>query len=473
MDTLINDLQQIIPFITVVLTSLIVLVVEARKSTLQVISAIITVAGLIVSVITALATVPQNREILYGMLYVGSFGNYISIVIAFIGIFAVALSVQYYPKFQYNRGEFYSLLLFAVQGMMLLSYANDLIIVFLAIELLSVPLYALSGLFRTNERSIEAALKYFLLGAFSTGFLLFGIALIYGATGTTTITQLERIASAIITKPLFLTGCTLLIVGILFKLAAVPFHMWAPDAYEGAPTPVTGFMAAGVKVAVFALFALLTLKIFGYSKNIGDAMAIISALSMIIGNILAIAQKNIKRMMAYSSIAHVGYILTGIAAMNREGAVGAMYYSIIYAMMTIGVFAVIAWNENTSESTLSLDSYNGFSVCQPYIAAVMAAFMFAFAGVPPFAGFFGKYSVFLAAVKANMVWLAVVGVITSVISAYYYLRIVVLMYFREGEQSVTEKPTILTFAILSITTILVLATGIFPSLILNSLISVF
>jgi NADH-quinone oxidoreductase subunit N len=351
----------------------------------------------------------------------------------------------------------------------LIASANDLIIIFLGIELMSVCLYVLAGFMRTKDRANEAALKYFLLGAFATGFLLYGIALIYGTVGNTNLTIIKNVFAIVSTNTLFVIGAGLLLIGLAFKAAIVPFHMWAPDVYEGSPTPVTAFMSTGAKAAAFAAFITIFVRTFDFLGGpVNELLAILAAASMILGNVVAIAQTNIKRMLAYSSIAHAGYMLVGIATGTLEGQVGVMFYLVAYALMNIGAFAIISFVEREDDQNLLLDHYAGLSHSQPMLAGLMAIFMFALAGVPPFAGFFGKYYVFFAAIKSKMTWLAIVGVLTSLVSAYYYLRIVVLMFFREGQADIVVQPTRIVLLMVMICALLVLLLGLFPSLIIQT-----
>jgi len=263
---------------------------------------------------------------------------------------------------------------------------------------------------------------------------------------------------------MFVIGVALMIVAFSFKVAAVPFHMWAPDVYEGAPTPVTGFMATGAKAAAFAVFVVVFDRTLGFSGGkLNLVIAMIAAASMILGNVLAIAQTNVKRMLAYSSIAHAGYMLSGVAAANTEGQSGVLFYLIAYLFMNLGAFGIVGIMEGEDEKNLSIDDYAGLSTQRPVLAMLMAVFMFSLAGVPPFGGFFGKYYVFLAAVKANMTWLAVVGVLTSLVSAYYYLRLVVLMYFRDGKADVPMKPSFAAMVAVCVSALLILQLGLYPS----------
>ena len=367
-----------------------------------------------------------------------------------------------------HRGEFYILLIFATSGMMLMAGALDLITVFLGIELMSVSLYVLAGFMRKKERSNESALKYFLLGAFATGFLLYGIALIYGISGTTNLLRIHDAFPELMGNSLFVIGCGLILIALAFKVSAVPFHMWAPDVYEGAPTPVTGFMSTAAKAAAFSTFVLLFVRIFSISgTSLSQILAFVSAATMIVGNVTAIAQTSIKRMLAYSSIAHAGYMLSGVAAANTEGETGVLFYLLAYTFMNVGAFGIVSWIEGIDDKKLTLDDYAGLGARRPVVAVLMAIFMFSLAGIPPFAGFFGKYYVFLAAVKAEMTWLAIIGVLTSLVSAYYYLRIVVLMYFRDGEADVDSQVPLPALIAVVIAAVLVLALGLYPSLVVD------
>jgi len=310
----------------------------------------------------------------------------------------------------------------------------DLIVLFLGLEVLSLALYILAGFIRGWTPGQESALKYFILGSFSLGFLVYGTALVYGATGTTSFAKLsQQLANAaILDSPVLLVGVGLLLVGFAFKLAFVPFHMWKPDVYEGAPTAVTAFMAVGTKAAIFAaLVRLLATALPALQPQWGVILWALAMLTMVVGNIAAIAQSNIKRMLAYSSIAHAGYVLVAVVASNAAGWMGAVFYLAAYTFMNLGAFAVVAaWGEG-AEKNLDLGDYAGLAARKPLLAAAMATFMLALAGVPPTAGFMAKLYVFSAAVQGGLIDLALVGVLTSAIAAYYYLRVIVIMYMRE------------------------------------------
>ena len=371
-----------------------------------------------------------------GTVATGGFANYCAIVYASAGALSVLLSTDYLRKTGIAFGEYYALLMIAVLGMMLMGAALDLVVFFLGLETMSIAFYVLAAFARSQGTSNESGLKYFLLGAFATGFLLYGIALVYGTTGTTSIPLIRDKAPSLIGTPVFTIGLALILIGLLFKIAAVPFHMWAPDVYEGAPTPVSGFMATGGKAAAFAAFLVLFRpEVLGGEKGLRDVIAVVAAASMIFGNVVAIAQSSIKRMLAYSSIAHAGYILVGVVAANATGANGVLFYLMAYTVMNIGAFGVLAMVENGAGENLHFEDYAGLSAQAPVLSLMMALFMFSLAGVPPFAGFFGKYYVFAGAIQAGYTWLAIVGVLMSVVSAYYYLRLVVMMYFTAASAS--------------------------------------
>lgn len=386
-----------------------------------------------------------------GMIFADGFSAFLDIVFLFTAALTILLALNYLPRTGIERGEFYTLLLFTVSGMMLMAQAADLIVVFLALELLSIPLYILSGFARPRLASEESAMKYFLLGAFASGFLVYGIALAYGATGTTNLAQiLAAVQAGKATTGLLLSGAGLILVGLAFKVAAVPFHMWTPDVYEGAPSVVTAFMSIGAKAAGFA--ALLRVFVTAFPTLAPQWMlitAIISALTMTLGNFAAIAQSNIKRMLAYSSIAHAGYILMGLVAAGSAKAgvsdfsVGAsIFYLLAYAFTNLGTWAVVIAVERAEGAGLALDDYAGLGARRPGLALAMALFMLSLTGLPPTVGFIAKFYIFRATLDAGYLWLALIGVVTSLVSAYYYLRVVIIMYMREGEGETLINPAL-------------------------------
>jgi len=340
-------------------------------------------------------------------------------------------------------------LMFSVSGMMLMSMAADLIVVFLALELLSIPLYVLAGFARPKPDSEEAALKYFLLGAFAGGFVVYGVALAFGATGSTGLNEIMvavNAGTADIT--LLLIGAALILVGLGFKVAAVPFQMWTPDVYHGAPTAVTAFMAVGAKAAGFAaLLRIFVAALPSLYIELVPVLWMLAALTMIIGNVVAIAQSHIKRMLAYSSIAHAGYIFMALVTFGQKQVAGdavaaALFYLLAYAVTNFGAWAVVIAMEKAEGKGLQLDDYAGLGNKYPGLAAAMLVFMLSFTGVPPTLGFVGKFFLFRIVVESGFIWLAVVGIITSLISAFYYLRVLVIMYMREGEPE-AERPWLL------------------------------
>jgi NADH-quinone oxidoreductase subunit N len=392
-------------------------------------------------------------------------------VIFFINvILSVLISIKYIAVERVNYGEYYSLILFSTIGMMIMASAGDLIVLYLGLELMALSTYVLAGFIRHDIKSNEAALKYFLLGAFSSAFLLYGISIIYGLTGTTNI---KAISLFINEKGLagnlsLLLSVIFFVVAFGFKIAAAPFHMWAPDVYEGAPTSITAFMSVGPKAAGFAVLGRVFMVAFASVKVDWAAILIpLSILTMAVGNIVALSQTNIKRMLAYSSIAHAGYALLGIIAANNAGLSSMMNYLMIYAFMNIGAFAVIIMLRSEGFRGDSIYDYEGLSKTHPLAAALMLIFMFSLTGIPPTAGFIGKLYLFMSAVNAGYTWLVVVAVIFSAISAYFYLRIVMYMYMREPKVAVrlTSSPGI--DVALGITTVAVLLIGVLPSFLLE------
>lgn len=385
---------------------------------------------------------------------------------------AVLISDHYMVKEECNHGELYPLILFATAGMMLMASGTDLMTIFLGLEVLSVSLYVLAGFNRSDIKSNEAGLKYFLLGAFSTGFLLYGMALTYGATGTTKIAKIAAVAAmdgALAGNPMFVVGMLLMAVGFSFKIAAAPFHMWTPDVYEGAPTPMTAFMSAGPKAAGFAAFIrVLVVAMPTLKADWSDLLWILAVLTMTVGNIIALSQNNIKRMLAYSSIAHAGYALVGFTAGNGEGTAGILFYMLSYAFMNIGAFAIIILVGKKGEPNNNVEDYAGFGVKHPVLAMIMALFLFSLAGMPPTAGFVGKFYLFSAALKSGYVWLVVIGVLNSAASVYYYLRVMVYMYMKDPVEEfdwMKLSPAIL--ASIAISVVGVIVPGVVPSIILQ------
>jgi NADH-quinone oxidoreductase subunit N len=375
----------------------------------------------------------------FNLVVADNFGLFVTGILVVVGLLSLALSGPTLDREQLPRGEYYSLMLFALAGMMLMATASDLLVIFLALEVLSLAVYVLTGIRRESPTSTEAAFKYFLLGAFSSAFFLYGIAFTYGLTGSTRLDRIGRLiaAQAMSPTPLQLVAVGLLLVGFGFKVAAVPFHMWTPDAYEGAPSAVTGFMSTGVKAAAFAAFARVFLSAFEPLRSEwAGVLWVVSAATMILGTVVAVAQSNVKRMLAYSSIAHGGYILLALLAANDVGKAALLFYLLTYAITNLGAFGVIGLMETAAEANDSVQAYAGLWASHPSLAALMAIFLLSLGGFPPFAGFVAKWYVFSAAVKSGYIGLAIIGVLTSVVSVFFYLRIVVMMFMTPSEQPV-------------------------------------
>lgn len=372
------------------------------------------------------------------------FAHAFSAVITLATTLAILSAPKYLKLRRVHLAEYYALILFSVSGMVLFAAAEELIMLFLALETMSLPVYCLVAFTRTNVYSTEASMKYFLIGAFATGFLVYGVALLYGAAGTGNIADLRRGFDQ--SPGLFYAGMSLLLVGFFFKIGAVPFHMWTPDAYEGAPTPVTTFMAEAVKAAPFGGMIKVLFVGFGFEEamHVWQPVLIgIAVITMTVGNLTALIQDDIKRMMGYSSIAHSGYILVGIAAAaqlhSAEALSTVLYYLFIYVLMNAGAFGILILFSHRDKDANAMDDLVGLGKARPWAAALMTIYMLSLAGMPPLAGFFGKFYIFSYAVKAKMIPLVIIAVLNSVVSAYYYLKVIVSMYFRDSAEGV-EKP---------------------------------
>jgi NADH-quinone oxidoreductase subunit N len=396
----------------------------------------------LVAVVVALASlywgIGKETSAFSGMVRADPFSFFFKVMITIIALLTILASLAYAKREGIGFGEYYVLVLFAAVGMMLMASGVNLLIIFLGLEVMSISIYVLAGIMRDDTRSVEAAFKYFLLGSFASAFLLYGIALTYASTGTLDLAGINRVLEErawVSGLPILITGLALLIVGFGFKIALVPFHMWTPDVYEGAPTSITAFMAAGVKAAGFAAFV----RVFFYALPALQAywtqiMWILAVATMTVGNIIALAQSNIKRMLAYSSIAHAGYILVAFAVGKELGMSSMLFYLLAYVFMNMGAFTVVILLGKKGEENTLISDYAGIGFRHPLLAVAMAIFMFSLAGVPPTGGFMAKFYVFSAAVKANYYWLAVIGVLNSAVAAYYYLRVLIYMYFREPEK---------------------------------------
>ncbi len=395
----------------------------------------------IVSLVSLLAAgaamfhVRDDRRLLFeGMFVHDGLTVFFTLLFCSIGIIGVLLSWDFVKRLRINVGEYYALLLFSTIGMIVMAASNDLITIFLGLELMSLPLYVLVGIRRNHLESNEASFKYFLIGAFASGFLLYGIALLFGATATTNLgTMAAYLAdSPMLDNPMLWVGALLVLVGFAFKVSVVPFHMWTPDAYEGAPTSITAYMSAGAKAAGFAAVLRLLLLVLGDSREVWvPLLTVLAVLTMTVGNVTALFQTNVKRMLAYSSIAHAGYVLVAVVAGGRDGASAALFYLAVYSFMNLGAFGILTLLGRDLDERVLVSDLSGLGFRKPALGLAMTLFMLSLGGIPPTAGFMGKVFVFGVAIKAGLVPLVVIGVLNSVVSVFYYLRVTVALYMEE------------------------------------------
>jgi NADH-quinone oxidoreductase subunit N len=410
----------------------------------------------------------NSTEAFSGMVTGDRFALFAQGVVALAGVLGVLAAWNYLRTVGEDHAEFYFLLLTAVFGGQIMVAATDLVMIFLGLEILSISAYVLAGFLRLRAESGESALKYFFLGAFSTGFLLYGIALLFGATGHTNLREIGLAASA--DNTMIMAGLALLLVGFGFKIAAFPFHVWTPDVYQGAPSPAAGFMAAAVKTASFvALLRVLVVAFGPLTAQWGFLLYYLAIATMIFGNFGALVQTGLKRLLAYSSIAHAGYLLVGVSALLRrpeEGVAAVLFYLVAYTLMTVGAFAVVAHLSTKSADADDLEGYRGLAGRHPWLAGALAIFLVSMAGLPPLVGFFGKFTLFAAAVKAELVQLAVIGILTSAVSVYYYIRVVYVMYMTAPEDGASIATAPAADApgkvLLAATAVAVIVLGIVP-----------
>jgi NADH-quinone oxidoreductase subunit N len=462
-----SDLYTILPTILLVAWACLLLLVDLfiprnRKAW----TALLAAVGLAAALGVTLAQAGLDLSAFGGMVVLDGFSSFLNVLFLVSGLGAIAIAYGYLKRMGLERGEYYTLILFSLSGMLLMSQAADLIIVFLSLELLSIPLYVLSAFARPRIESEEAGIKYFLLGAFATGFVVYGIALVFGATGST---SLSGIISAVnlsafpggVYSPLLLTiGAALILVGFGFKVAAVPFHMWTPDVYQGAPTSVTGFMAVGAKAAGFAaLLRIFVTALPSLNLDLVPVLWGLAALTMVVGNVIAISQTNIKRLLAYSSIAHAGYILMAFVSFGNpkvapDAVASALFYLVTYAVTSFGAWAVVIALEKLDSKGLEINDFAGLGRKRPLLAAAMTIFMLSLTGMPPTLGLVGKFYLFRTAIEGGFIGLAIIGVLTSLISAYYYLRVVVTMYMRDGDPETAREPWLdFTWALSAVATV--------------------
>ena len=462
-----SDLYTILPTLLLVAWACVLLLLDlfipkGRKGW----TALLAAVGLAAALGITIAQAGLDQSAFGGMVVLDGFSSFLNVLFLASGLGAVAIAYGYLKRMGLERGEYYTLILFSLSGMLLMSQAADLIIVFLSLELLSIPLYVLSAFARPRTESEEAGIKYFLLGAFATGFVVYGIALVFGATGNTSLAGIVSAVSLTafpggLYSPLLLTvGAALILVGFGFKVAAVPFHMWTPDVYQGAPTSVTGFMAVGAKAAGFAaLLRIFVTALPSLNLDLVPVLWGLAALTMLVGNVVAISQTNIKRLLAYSSIAHAGYILMAFVSFGNpkvapDAVASALFYLVTYAVTSFGAWAVVIALEKLDGKGLEINDFAGLGRKRPMLAAAMTIFMLSLIGMPPTLGLVGKFYLFRTAIEGGFIGLAVIGVVTSLISAYYYLRVVVTMYMRDGDPETAREPWLdFTWALSAVATV--------------------
>lgn len=429
-----------------------------------------TLVALLASAVLAFAAHTNPGLAFSNMIVVDGFATFFRLLVLLIAIATVLLSGDYFRREGREGGEYYGLLLFSVVGQCIMASANELIMVFIGIECSSIASYILAGYLRNDRRNNEAAVKYFLLGSFATAFLLYGVAWIYGLTGSTNLESIRQALNGPATLPLAGFAAALMAVGFAFKVAAAPFQVWAPDVYQGAPTPVTAFMAIGAKTAAFAVFVRVFATAFGpINERWEPLVAVMAVATMIVGNVSAIRQNNIKRMLGYSSIAHAGYILVAVAAQSEIGVTALMFYLAAYAFMNLGAFAIVGHFARKGEKYVNIDDLSGLATRQPVMAGLMTVFFLSAIGVPLTAGFFGKFYVFKAAIDSQLIWLAILGLLNSAIAAYYYLRILVVMYMREPGEATDELAPMSGGVNITawVSAVATLAFGVFPGWLLD------
>jgi NADH-quinone oxidoreductase subunit N len=452
------DLMRLSPDLLLTAGGALMMVLEpltgaARKARMAVIAAVLMAAAIVLSL---LAYIDPGSSF-SGMLVVDGFSTFFRVLFYGCGLLTVLASVDYFKRERGEEsGEYYALLVFSLVGQSLMASANELVLLFIGLEISSISGYIMAGYVRDDRRNNESALKYFLLGSFSTGFIVYGIALIFGATGTTSLSGIVASSPSL----LLTIGAALLLIGFGFKVAAVPFHMWTPDVYQGSPSAVTAFMSSGAKIAGFAaLLRVFTLAFPNLSADLTDVLWALSALTMIVGNFTAISQTNIKRMLAYSSIAHAGYILMAFVSFGNKDVVATsvaagLFYLFAYVLANFGAWSVVIALEKSEGKGLEISDYMGLAKKYPALAAAMTVFMLSLIGFPPTLGLVGKFYLFRAAIAGGYTGLAIIGALTSLVSAYYYLRVVVNMYMREGDPTIERESWLdITTAVTAVATV--------------------
>ncbi len=463
----------LIPQVVLVVGGMLIMLLEPftppeRKSLLGRIAVVATAAA---AYALKLQWNSHPREVFNGMFVADGYSYFFQWLFLVITGVSVVISMRFNEREAINRGEYYALLLFACSGMSLMAASGDLILTFIGIEILSIATYILAGFKRGDVKSNESSLKYFLLGSFATAFLLYGVALIYGSAGSTNymaIRELARVEGGV--QVTAVVGMGLLLVGFGFKVALVPFHAWAPDVYEGAPSPVTAFMTVGPKAAGFAaLLRVLVQALPGLAHDWSTILWLLSILTMTLGNVVAVLQSNVKRMLAYSAIAHAGYILIGIVSNSRMGFGAVLFYLVVYTTMNLGAFSIVLSLSRKGDARVNLEDYAGLGHRSPFAAGALSLFLISLAGFPLTGGFIGKFYLFSAAIKQGYLGLAIIGVLNSLVSVFYYFRLMVIMYMREAdeEQPAPDPISMPVMAIVAIGVVGILWLGVDPTMILN------
>lgn len=468
---MIIDYYPILPQIILVLAGMLILVLEPFTAPDRKLrqGQIAVAAAFLAAYVLSFQQPGRPRAIFSGMFLVDSFSWVFQWLFFVITGFCSLVAMRFNERESMNRGEYYALLLFACSGMSLMAASGDLMLTFLGIEILSIATYILAGFKRNDAHSNESSLKYFLLGSFATAFLLYGIALIYGSAGSTNYLAI-RTAIGLQGTPQLTTliGLGLLLVGFGFKIATVPFHAWAPDVYEGAPTAVTAFMIVGPKAAAFAaLIRVLVQALPAFQTDWSAILWASAVLTMTVGNIVAVLQTNIKRMLAYSGIAHAGYILVGIVVNSQDGLKAVVFYLIVYTAMNLGALTIVLSLSRQGDQRVKIEEYAGLGKIQPFAAGLLALFLISLAGIPLTGGFLGKFYIFSAAIQKGYIGLAIIGVLNSVLSVYYYFRLLVVMYMKEPQESQVESIPLTTLAAILIAAVGVIWAGLSPDWILN------
>jgi len=437
------EYMRVLPEIILTLVGVLIMFLEALASDQRrKIYGSIAIAGLAAALVASLTA--DSGPAFSNMLMVDGFATFFRALVISVGLLTVFSSSEYLSRERATSAEYYALVLFSVVGQSIMVTANELIMIFVGLEISSIASYVLAGYLRDDPRNNESALKYFLLGSFATAFLLYGVAWIYGLTGSTNLTLIRQVLLSTGAPAVALTGtaAALIFVGLAFKVSAAPFQVWAPDVYQGAPSPVSAFLSVGPKAAAFAILVRIFMTAFEPIAQRWEPVIWLCALvTMIVGNFAAIQQSNIKRMLAYSSIAHAGYVLVAVTANSQIGSVAVMFYMAAYALTNIGAFAVVTHVARKGERYVAIEDFAGLSQRQPAMAAMLSVFLLSLIGVPLTGGFFGKFYIFKAALDSHLVWLTVLGLLNSAVAAYYYLRVLVVVYFKEPGETTEDLPT--------------------------------